>query len=187
MEKVAQKESSSEGTLLPILVNEDKDLTCYLAVKSDAEAVPTAKFVTNNPSALKVFTNIYKTIEDTTESAAMIQMDNLLTIFFRPEFFDPQLKPSDLKYENDTAGKGHFLELLHSLPDYSPKPFENFYWTAPESREFYATHQGSARFAADRKRAQRWSELAGYFEAMLGDADQCHFADLADQAVLQPV
>lgn len=177
---------------MPILVDEDSDLICYLSIKPEVDkdrSFESGKFAfeINNPSPLKIHTNIYGAIEETTGSIVVGEMDNLLTVFFRPEFFDPQLKPYNLTYENDTAGHEHFASLIHMLPSYSPNPFQSFYWTAPSTKKFYATHEGSPDFEKDRDRAERWNELAGYFGNIIGGADECHFASLASQAVLQPV
>lgn len=172
-------------------MDESSDLICFLSVKPEGGRSPSfesGKFIfeINNPSPLKIHSNIYEAIEDATRSIIMGEMDNLLTVFFRPEFFDPQLKPSNLTYENDAAGFKHFASLIRQLSGYSPNPFNTFYWTASKTKEFYATHEGSPDFERDRDRAERWNELAGYFSNIIG-SDECHFAQLATQAVFQPV
>lgn len=173
-------------------MDQDADLICYLSVKPDFDAIThfhsgQFSFEINNPSPLKIHTNIYDAIEDTIHPAVVGEMDNLLTVFFRPEFFDPKIKPFNLTYENDNAGHEHFRYLIGVLPNYSPNPFYSFYWTAPTTRSFYATHEGSPGFERDRDRAERWGELAGYFENIIGGTDECHFAPLSTAAVFQPV
>jgi len=186
------QKSHFEETLLPMLVDEEHNILCFLSVKTENTRVPpfqtgSFSFEVNNPAPLKIHTNIYDAIEDTKHSVVIDEMDHLLTVFFRPEFFDSQLKPFDLDYENATAGHSHFLDLLALLPNYSPNPFHTFYWTAPSTQSFYDHHKGPVGFEADRDRAQRWTELAGYFGGLLGEEDQCHFGQLASQAVLHPV
>lgn len=175
-----------------MLVDEGRDLVCFLSVTAENKRVPpfqsgSFSFEINNPAPIKIHSNIYGAIEDTKHSVVIDEMDHLLTVFFRPEYFDPQLKPFDLDYENATAGHAHFRELLSVLPNYSPNPFHTFYWTAPSTQTYYDHHEGPSGFEADRDRAQRWSELAGYFSGFLGEEDQCHFGTLAAQAVLHPV
>lgn len=175
-----------------MLVDEEHNILCFLTVKAENTRVPpfqtgSFSFEINNPAPLKIHTNIYDAIEDTKHSVVIDEMDHLLTVFFCPELFDAKLKPFDLDYENATAGHSHFRDLLALLPNYSPNPFHTFYWTALSTQSFYDHHEGPGGFETDRDRAQRWSELAGYFGGLLGEEDQCHFGVLAAQAVFHPV
>jgi len=171
--------------MLPLLVDAATDRMCFILINRNHKSSDKDYTITNHdkfdfileniPTVLKVHVSIYSFIED---SAALLINDVLsmqeLTILFRPESL-----PSDT-----LAGcEAHFGALLDDLTLYAHGIFENMFWTAQSTQEFYASIQ-SPDFD-DRHRANLWFHLASQFDE---DAfQQCHFDSIVAKASISTV
>lgn len=173
------------STLLPILVDESRDLICYLRVGGDKK-ISGFKFSVRNLGAVKVHPSVYTTVEASDPSAMLNNLASSLQVMFRAEVFDSKIKPG-ADYENDTAGFSHIEDILSDLATYSVKPFKDFYWSSADAEEFYNTHHGPPAFQFDVKRAQHWVDLRNRFATLSEESDVCKFKQMKKSAIFLPV
>jgi hypothetical protein len=119
MSSFANAESSDEHFLLPMLVDEERDLICYLG-RLEGDGAAEWRFSIPNGGALKIHESVYNLMEASDRSIIALQELNSLTIQFRPENFDDQLRPGS-DYENDAAGHQHFRALISALAAYDQR------------------------------------------------------------------
>lgn len=145
------------------------------------------KFTVPNGAALKLHSSIYTVVEASNRADQISALrGKSLVAQFRPEFFDPEIKP-DSDYENDSAGYDHFRDVIRAQKDYSSSVPEHFFWTAGSTQDFYQEHQEDASLARDVERAEKWGQLAALWKAFDAKTDTCSFSKLENAIELQPV
>lgn len=168
-----------------MVVDEEQDLICHLAVPCDDKVA--WKFKVTNDGALKVHDSIYSIVGASDHSLVANQAANDIVVHFRPEFFDHNIRPGS-DYENDSAGHDYFRDRIADMTRYDMSSYERFYWTAQVSQDFFAKHVEDPEVVRDAQRAHKWNELASVMKATAQDAqDVCSFEQLWGMAQFHPV
>lgn len=170
---------SVEKSLLPVLVDEEKALICFLSIPwtfADSHW----RFTVANAAGLKLHASIYHLLEASDHSLVLNQKINEMTVMYRTEFFYDQ----DL----ETLGEVHFRNILAELRTYDFAPFEDFYWSSNEVQNFYKSHRGDHEFDRDTARAEKWNNMKDYFTKSVDSFhDICDFSTWAGSAEFQDV
>lgn len=180
--------------LLPVRSGGTSDLKCFRNLNTSRKDVTWAFSVYSLQPHL-ITQDVYVLIEFGIIDPDHANMPLHLSYFWRL-FTDTSSPRNPVTVKDHPAVIYHFRTLIASLRDYSMDVFDRFYWTAPATEQFYASHShgpgfgfgNSVGFAMDRERARRWRELRDRLKSLRqgasADVDVCHFASLQITALV---
>eukprot|EP00981_Chlorochromonas_danica_P002933 scaffold600_cov193-Ochromonas_danica.AAC.9 len=180
-----RQDPSSNTTITPLVVDEEQDRMCFLAVTPAGKDVDPRIDTSLETQALlpllKIHDSAYALIEREEEAQELDLDEADLVVSYRPEAFSYK-KDGDFDY---SLIQKHFERMAEKISTYTSIYYHDFFWSSPKTGKFLESvgdrTANEPNFLADVVRYKLWSYLGSYYEALTnkdGVRSYGHYADV---------